>query len=248
MQEKEFVKKKMNIKKGMDIKMNEKWFITGDMHGDLEFKQINEAKKLGATHLVMVGDFGYVWDGKEKDKSQLDFISKTGIEILWIDGNHENYDALKEYPEEKRYGGNVHKIRDNIFHLCRGNVYKLNGKKVFVMGGAHSRDCWKEGKYWWPDEKINDKDKFIALTNLKNYKYEVDIVLTHSGSTEMVKGLDKDFPIDDITEYLSYLEEKLKYDWWYFGHMHTNKKIPGMNAECIFKDVKPFGEKRLEEN
>ena len=59
---------------------------------------------------------------------------------LFVAGNHENYDALYTYPVEKWNGGLVHKIRDHVFHLMNGQVYEINGKTFFVMGGATSLD------------------------------------------------------------------------------------------------------------
>ena len=40
--------------------------ITGDDHGDRDFRQIYNAKKLGITHLIVCGDFGHIWDGSYK--------------------------------------------------------------------------------------------------------------------------------------------------------------------------------------
>lgn len=33
------------------------------------------------------------------------------------------------------FGGKVQVLRKNIIHLLRGEIYKINNKKVFVMGG-----------------------------------------------------------------------------------------------------------------
>ncbi|MBQ6823127.1 MAG: hypothetical protein IJP27_00595, partial [Clostridia bacterium] len=46
--------------------------------------------------------------------------------------------ALAAFPEEERWGGRVHRLEDNMFHLINGEVYDIMGKKCFVMGGAYA--------------------------------------------------------------------------------------------------------------
>ena len=61
---------------------------------------------------------------------------------------------LKEYPVTLWNGGYVQKITDSVIHLMRGQVFTIEGKKIFVFGGAESID--KEyripGVSWWPQE------------------------------------------------------------------------------------------------
>ena len=47
---------------------------------------------------------------------------------------------LDEYPVEQWHGGNVHKIRPHVIHLMRGQVFELQGRTFFTMGGAQSHD------------------------------------------------------------------------------------------------------------
>ena len=62
--------------------------------------------------------------------------------ILWIDGNHENFDRLysDEFPVLDFQGGKVHQIRDNVLHLMRGHVFTLQDHTFFAFGGASSHD------------------------------------------------------------------------------------------------------------
>lgn len=63
-----------------------------------------------------------------------------------MDGNHENFDLINEYPVEEWCGGKVHIIRcdkegkPKIIHLMRGQVFEIEGKKIFTVGGAYSID------------------------------------------------------------------------------------------------------------
>ena len=96
--------------------------ITGDVHGDLGFKSIFKARKLGLDTLIICGDFGYIWDGRKREQKRLDYLNKIGVKVLFCDGNHENFNVLNAYPISEMYGGRVHKIRDNIIHLMRGEI------------------------------------------------------------------------------------------------------------------------------
>lgn len=72
-------------------------------------------------------------------KMKLDLIKRGNYITCFIDGNHENHYALETYPREKWRGGMVHVIRRDssgnpkIVHLIRGEVYGINGKRIFVL-------------------------------------------------------------------------------------------------------------------
>lgn len=45
-------------------------------------------------------------------------------------------------------------------HLMRGQVYDIDGYRIFTMGGAASTDClyWKEGVNWWQEEMPSEEE------------------------------------------------------------------------------------------
>ena len=58
-----------------------------------------------------------------------------------MQGNHENYDMIAEYPVEEWHGGKVrHIVRDKVILLERGQVFEIEGKTFFTFGGASSHD------------------------------------------------------------------------------------------------------------
>ena len=59
---------------------------------------------------------------------------------LFVDGNHENFTRLNSLPIEEWHGGRVHKIREHVIHLMRGEMFDLDGKMIFTFGGARSHD------------------------------------------------------------------------------------------------------------
>ncbi len=120
-------------------------YVTGDCHGDWTRFQPNcfpEQKEMTRDdYLIVCGDFGIWHDNNGKETKELNKLSKLPFTILFVDGNHENYDRLEsEFPEIDFHGGKAHKIRENIYHLERGYVFTLQDKKFFCFGGASSHD------------------------------------------------------------------------------------------------------------
>ena len=90
--------------------------------------------------MIVCGDAGLVWHGDKSDDPQLDRLEALPFTVLFLDGNHENFDALNEYPVEEWHDGKVHRIRPHVIHLMRGQAFELQGRTFFTMGGAQSHD------------------------------------------------------------------------------------------------------------
>ena len=120
-------------------------FVTGDCHADwsrFSHKAFPEQDNLARDDFVIVlGDFG-IWHDTSEERYWLKWMSAKNFTILFVDGNHENFDRLysDEFEVVDFHGGKAHKIRDNIYHLMRGYVFDLCDKKIFTMGGAKSHD------------------------------------------------------------------------------------------------------------
>ena len=118
--------------------------ITGDTHGDFtRFKKeifYEQAELTKDDCVIITGDFGSVWDGNPKEQRQLNWLEAKPFTTLFVSGNHENFDLLAEYPTEDWHGGKVQRIRPSVIHLLRGQVYDIQGKTFFTMGGGSSHD------------------------------------------------------------------------------------------------------------
>lgn len=122
-------------------------YITGDCHADFRrfdtdiFPEQNDMTK--EDYVIICGDFGGIWD-KDKESARekwwLDWLEAKPYTTLFVDGNHENFDRLYDCPVEEWHGGKVHKIRETVIHLMRGQVFEIDGKKIFTFGGARSHD------------------------------------------------------------------------------------------------------------
>lgn len=124
-------------------------YVTGDCHADFSrfsTKRFPQQKFMMRDDFVIVcGDFG-LWNDDPSDRYRLDWLAKKDFTLLFVDGNHENFDRLygDEFEVVDFHGGKAHKIRDNVYHLMRGYIFDLCGKSFFAFGGARSHDI-KDG-------------------------------------------------------------------------------------------------------
>ena len=211
--------------------------ITGDTHGSIDGDKlfnINNLKNKGNRltrddYVIVAGDFGFVWN---EDETELDKLSLLDYTILFIDGNHENFDKLNTFPVEIWHGGKIHRIRDNIFHLMRGQIFDIEGKLFFTFGGAVSIDKYYRIEHlsWWKEEVPFDKEFEDAKCNLLKHNNVVDYIITHSINTRALTSKDsllseyrfKPTPVNDMLEYF---EQTVKYNTWFFGHYHLDSII-----------------------
>lgn len=163
-------------------------YVTADLHGDatrLRTKEIRRLKK-GDT-LIVLGDFGFLWQGTPKEKKLLKKLGKKKYQILFLDGAHENFDLLEQYPVEEWGGGQVRRIDGNLRYLMRGQVYVIEGKRIFTMGGGESdeKEMRAQQQKWFSQELPSPQEMQDARENLERFRWSVDYVLTHDCSEKM---------------------------------------------------------------
>ena len=208
-------------------------YITGDTHRSVDFAKLTElsARQPSLTrddYLIVCGDFGAVWC-RGSLKEDLEPYEKLPFTVLFVDGNHENFDLIGTFPVEEWQGGKVHVIAPNIFHLMRGQVFTIEGKTFFTFGGATSIDKYRriDGISWWAEELPSDADMQEANKNLAKVGFQVDYIVTHSCDERALYYpplIGRDFQKDVYPEnrILSYFEEAVTYKHWYFGHYHLD--------------------------
>ena len=212
-------------------------YITGDTHGNFErILKWTETTNLNKDKdfLFILGDFGYIWDNKRTsfEKDNLDFISCLPFTTLFIDGNHENHERLNSMRVVNFSGGKAHKVYDSIYHLMRGQVYEIAGKRIFTFGGASSIDkhLRTEGISWWKEEEFNYHEANTAYENLNNVGWEVDYVLTHSAPFSIRDKLFESNKPSSTERMLEAMLRNIKFKRWYFGHYHMDKKMDNFTA------------------
>ena len=220
-------------------------YITGDTHGHHDFYKLkafaDEHSELSLKdYVIIAGDFGGVWDEITLEES-LSPYRRLPFTVLFVDGNHENFDLLEKYPVETWNGGKVHKISENIIHLMRGQVYNINGRFFFTFGGATSTDRYmrREGVDWWPREQPSDDDIVEANKNLEKVGFEVDYIITHTCDERALyfPPLSGNcFSVYPENRLLSYFDEKVKYKHWYFGHYHLDGDVNAKKT-VLYQDI-----------
>lgn len=222
-------------------------FVTGDTHGTLNIgkldtKRFSKQKKLTKDDYVIIcGDFGAIWNGNETDNKELNIHSSKNYTTLFVDGNHENFEALNAYPVEYWNGGKIHRIREDIIHLMRGQVYVIDGVKLFAMGGATSIDKQFRipHRTWWHQENPSHAEIEEAYNNLDRNNWSVDYVLTHTTSNIVMKEC-LCFQKEDeaLNKFFDVLHDKLNYKWWFFGHFHEDIVYPEYKCTCLLDYVR----------
>jgi predicted phosphodiesterase len=220
--------------------------VTGDTHGTIDYNKIKLIHNYNILskndYLIIAGDFGGVRN-KNTLERDLSYYTKLPFMVLFIDGNHENFDLLNSYPISIWNGGKVHIIKDNIIHLMRGQVFTIEDKTIFTFGGGTSIDKYRREEHisWWKDEIPNREEIEEGKRNLLKYGNKVDYIITHS--------------IDSMTLYnpalyiygnkceafednfiLDYFEENIEYKHWYFGHYHIDAKLNDKKT-ALYNDV-----------
>ena len=245
-------------------------YITGDTHSDFlrleedKFPIQNEMTK--DDYVIICGDFGGVWTFEEessREKYWLDWLNERNFTTLFVDGNHENYTRLyNDYQVKKWHGGKVHKIRDSVLHLMRGEIFDIDNKKIFAFGGASSHDIQdgilnldeeekiynfrKRGAYfrirdysWWDLELPTNQEMKNGIKNLEKVNYKVDYIISHCCPTSIQTLINPTYKKDTLTDYLQQISEKCTFKKWYFGHYHDNRQINSQYV-LLYEDIVPL--------
>lgn len=223
------------------------YYITGDTHGEVSrFKDIQIQYQLTEKDsLIVAGDFGCIFGLGWRDERKLDALAELPYVILFIDGNHECFPQLLSYPEELWNGGKVHRIRPNILHLKRGQVFNLDGISVFTMGGGYSIDVAYRvpGRSWWPEELPDDEEYDEAWINLEKHDNKVDVIISHAAPEETMRLFVQTGEISHrfmqegkLNLFLENVRQTVAHKYYYFGHMHFDKKL-FRNQTALYYDV-----------
>lgn len=134
--------------------------LAGDWHGNNDFstKVLRLAHDLACPTVLQLGDFG-LWPGRED--RWLDHLdtqaAAAGVDLYWIDGNHENHAALEALTKPST---GLVPMRDHVTWASRGARWDWAGVRFGALGGAVSADRFlrREGHNWWPGEAAAQAD------------------------------------------------------------------------------------------
>lgn len=249
-------------------------FVTGDCHSDVRrFSTINfyEQRDFSGNKdenvVVICGDFGLIWESDKESKSEkywLDWLEDKPFTTVFVDGNHECFTRLYQYPIKEWRGGKVHEIRPHVLHLMRGEIFTIHGYKFFAFGGASSHDIsdalfdcedpeWKDkarilfkqgkrmirikGLSWWEQELPTKEEMQHGLEKLKDNDNRVDFIITHSPPASVIALLGHGrYKQDVLTKYLENIRSETEYKRWFFGHMHDDIAVNDKNI-LIYEQI-----------
>jgi hypothetical protein len=212
------------------------------MHGEMcrfDSPQVKKLKK-GDT-LIVCGDFGFIWDGGQKEEKNLKKLGKKKYQILFLDGTHENFDLLNQYRVTDWNGGQVQQICGNLYHLMRGQLYTIEDKKIFAFGGGESVEKQMRiaaGK-WWACEMPSIDEMRAGVKNLNDAGMNVDYIVTHEPAPRVMSNtVNPKETTNQLEAYFEQLIKQVQFSKWFFGAIHVDRKITAKNY-AVFNEVLP---------
>ena len=133
--------------------------VVGDSHCNATWWRdvvVPAAIRVRPVAVVSGGDFGY-WPGHSAGRAFLETVSagaaESGTFVCFVDGNHEQHDALEQT-------GEMVEVSDRVFHTSRGARWTWGRVRFGALGGAVSpdRDARVEGWDWFREEALTDGD------------------------------------------------------------------------------------------
>lgn len=221
-------------------------YVTGDIHGSIDIRKLTKKglKKRKEAHLfapdfkendylIICGDFGLLWSTKgskfyAEEQFWLNWLEKQKYTVLFVDGNHENFDIIDNLNVKEWNGGKVHYVRKNIIHLMRGQVYDIDGFTFFTMGGASSHDIEyrTEGVTWWSRELPDEHEYAEAVKNLEAHGNTVDYIITHCAPLSIQREIEMPYAEDELVRFLeTEVMRKVRYKMWFNGHYHMDADL-----------------------
>lgn len=230
-------------------------YVTGDTHGGIDMHKLSrrELKSGGITlaegdYLIILGDFGFPFLDSEIAKPRgeyhywMKWFRERRYTVLWIDGNHENFNFWDKQPVTERFGGKVHIHPEapNVLHLMRGEIYEIEGKTFFAFGGAvsHDKSYRKPNISWWECEEASPEEMKNAERNLAARDFKVDCVLTHTPPRAVLNETPGLFYLKDKTaEFLDEILTLTDYKLWLCGHIHEDILVRNRRLAALYQRV-----------
>lgn len=222
-----------------------RYFITGDVHGEIEDLAFAARVLDKEDTLIVLGDFGFIWrlDTQDVMEELAEIAKRCPCQIAFVDGNHENFNKIEELEVVQDWNnGKVGLLPYGIIHLLRGEVYELNNEKVAVIGGANSVDKWgrSENVSWWSQEEVTAADAEKLIKNTEGL--ENVIILSHDAPAilinqlKLMNGINTMENISVSQNNLQTVYENVNFKKWNFGHWHIDKELDE-RFECFYHNI-----------
>lgn len=222
-------------------------YVTGDTHADIMRFKSREAKRLKLDDtLIVCGDFGFVWDGSQKEQRLIKWLGKLPYNVLFVEGTHDNLDLLAQYPRVAYSGGTARQLSGHCHQLLRGEIYKIEDSSIFTFGGGESGDAdtRMRGQTWWPEEQPSNEEMAYATENLRQFGGAVDYVVTHEATAQVNSFLHlESLYINPLGAFFDGVSRSIRFRRWFFGCYHLDKVIPP-NYQAMHRAILPMNDRR----
>lgn len=199
--------------------------FAGDWHANARWgvHAIEYAASSGADIIVHLGDYGYEFTAQFRSQVER-ALTEAGLELWFVDGNHERFPKLLNYPLQP---DGRRRVTGQVFHLPRGFRWEWDGVRFLALGGAYSIDRkWRVPHVsWWPEEEITHQQVADCIAG-----GPADVLVSHDCPTGVdIPGLSETAhlwpPLDLIRAENHRLQLRRVTDvvqprWIWHGHYH----------------------------
>lgn len=221
-------------------------YVTGDMHGCTERLYDKGFRHLKSGDVLIVcGDFGFIFDGGKTEKQVIDYLAGRRFVTAFVEGTHDNMSVINRARVTYWHGGMVHRIKGNLIHLMRGQIFEIEGSSFFTFGGGEStdKDMRVESGTWWREEEPTPVEMAEGAKRLDAAGLNVDYIITHEPpslvkSAILLRRGDTD-RTNKLNGYFEEIGRSCKFSHWYFGSLHEDRVITEHHT-CVFKETLPI--------
>jgi predicted phosphodiesterase len=247
-----------------------KLLIVGDLHGNAPyFKHVVKAADVaGCSVIVQCGDLGFwphmhpdylphLYQEMAKLDEQRKEVGLNPLWLLWVDGNHENFDALfepkeslsnppEDWPEGDswpRTERGFWRMNDRVCYAPRGHRWEWADTSFLALGGGNSIDkaIRKPHISWWWQELITPRNVADAISG-----GPVDVMICHdmpdgvpNGPELWIKGQPED---ENNRKNVRAVVDATQPKLLFHGHYHyryesrlNSTKIVGLDCDGSFE-------------
>lgn len=182
-------------------------------HSIIQLNFISEFNLNPDDYVILLGNIGY------QNEGTLDKLKTFPFKILFLEGLSDNTKELYKMEEIDWMGGKIHKLADNVYHLCRCNLFNINNKYIFVAGGdvTYDKEFLRCGIDFYDEECPSNKELLEASELLNSSDVVVNYVLTTIPDSKTMLLYDSKLYPSDYSNWLFEVSNKTVYDRWYFG-------------------------------
>ena len=164
-------------------------------------------------YVVLLGNIGY------PNEETIKYLTTFPFTTLFLEGLSDNTNKLYKLEEIDWNGGKVHKIADNVLHLIRCNLYTIEGKTIFAIGGdvTYNRDMLRRDIDYYTKECPSKDELDEAVKVLTTAAYKVNYILSTIPDSRTMLQFDSNLHPNDLSNWMFDMSNKVIYDRWYFG-------------------------------